>query len=85
MHTTITTNDEEGTERLARHLEDLRAHRPFRDFQFKYVTPTGRLLYLRISGKPVFTVEGHFSGYCGMVSNVTIEVLAEQRALRTQC
>jgi len=44
----------------------------------------GRLLYLRISGKPVFTEEGRFNGYRGTASNVTTEVQAEQRALKAR-
>ncbi|MEO5373847.1 MAG: ATP-binding protein [Alphaproteobacteria bacterium] len=71
-------------EKLLRHREDLRARRPFRDYEYKYVTPDGRTLFLRTSGKPIHGADGTFLGYRGTATNSTAEILAEQRATEAQ-
>ncbi len=61
------------------HLDDLKQHRPFRDFEYCQVTPAGPR-YRRVSGKPLFDDNGAFLGYRGTGSDITREVLAEQKA-----
>jgi len=65
---------------VARHLEDLAARRPYRDFVFRRRTADGARRYARISGKPVFAADGTFLGYRGVGSDATADV--ETRRLR---
>ena len=55
---------------MAAHLEDLRTHRPFRDFEYPIDTPEGRK-FLRVSGLPYFDDQGNFAGYRGTGTEVT--------------
>jgi PAS domain S-box-containing protein len=60
-----------------RHLADLEAHRPFRNFRHPRILPDGQIRYVSISGKPVWDEEGNFKGYRGTGANVTDQVVAE--------
>jgi len=55
---------------LHHHLEDLRAHRSFRDFEYAF-SRNGRTTYLSISGKPLFDASGTFLGYRGTGTDVS--------------
>jgi len=63
------------------HLAEIRAHRPFRDFTFRYRHRNGREKFWSISGAPVFTAEGRFAGYRGTGTDITSAERA-QEALR---
>ena len=63
------------------HLADLKAHRPFRDFRYKFYSPDGRTLHLRTSGTPIFDADGVFRGYRGVGTDITSRQRAEE-ALR---
>ena len=69
-------------EHWARHLDDLRQRRPFRDFTYKLRLPDQRIRYISVSGKPIFGSRGQFLGYRGTGRDVTAAVLGEQ-ALKT--
>jgi PAS domain S-box-containing protein len=62
-----------------RHLADLEARRPFRDFTYQTDTAFGRR-WFRVSGKPVYDANGVFLGYRGVGSDVTTELEATRRA-----
>ena len=68
---------------LRRHLEDLEARRPFRDFDYTFVSASGKRLCFRINGKPVFDAAGRFQGYRGSGVNITERKRAEE-ALHTR-
>ena len=59
------------------HLDDLAAHRPFRDFVHSRERPDGKLVYLSISGVPVFDAAGDFRGYRGTGADITEQRRAE--------
>jgi len=59
-----------------RHLDDLQQHRPFSNFTHPRTLPDGRMVWLSISGKPVFGPDGRFVGYRGTGSDVTDEMEA---------
>ena len=61
-----------------RHLSDLAAHRPIRDFRHPRIQPDGRTYHIAINGKPIFDTAGAFKGYRGTGKNVTAEVEAQQ-------
>jgi diguanylate cyclase (GGDEF)-like protein len=65
--------------RWARHVEDLAARRPFRDFEFKASLPNGRERWLEASGVPVFAEDGAFLGYRGTSRDVTERKRQEAR------
>ena len=62
------------------HYADLLAHRPFRGFAYSTTMADGSIRYLEISGKPVFSGDGEFTGYRGTGSDVTELKLREQEA-----
>jgi PAS domain S-box-containing protein len=64
------------------HVDDLEAHRLFRDFHYSIRGADGRLHYRRVSGKPIFDESGAFKGYRGTVSGVTQTVETELLATR---
>lgn len=53
------------------HLEDLEAHRPFREFVHPRTNEAGEILWLSINGTPIFDDDGTFRGYRGTGSNIT--------------
>jgi PAS domain S-box-containing protein len=62
----------------ARHLEDLRAHRPFKDFRYELVIDPGETLWISTSGIPLFDAAGAFQGYRGTGTDITEAVHREQ-------
>ena len=53
------------------HLDDLREHKPFRNFTYLRKGHDDRLQYISTSGKPVFDDDGLFMGYRGSARDVT--------------
>jgi PAS domain S-box-containing protein len=66
------------------HLEDLRAHRPFRNFRYEYEIEGGKGGWMSVSGKPVFDDDGTFLGYRGTGRNVTVETEAKRSLERSK-
>jgi len=58
-------------ESLNNHLDDLRRHLPFRNFEYGIETDSGAMVYLSSSGAPQFSDDGAFEGYIGTGRNVT--------------
>ena len=58
----------------AAHMEDLEAHRPFRNFIQPRPLENGRVLWLSVSGTPVFDSDGSFNGYRGTATDITSRV-----------
>ncbi|MGE0500869.1 MAG: PAS-domain containing protein [Rhizobiaceae bacterium] len=58
-------------ESAASHLDDLEAHRPFTDFIYESAEARREARWVSISGIPLFTTEGAFTGYRGVGRNVT--------------
>ena len=63
--------DVEDEEAYRHHLADLAAHRPFRDFVHPRTHDNGRVVYLSISGDPVFDEAGIFQGYRGSGTDIS--------------
>ncbi len=61
---------ESSSDILRRHLEDLNARRPFRNFEY-LMKGEGERRYVSVSGTPVFDTDGRFLGYRGTGSEVT--------------
>ncbi|OEJ69502.1 PAS domain-containing sensor histidine kinase [Magnetovibrio blakemorei] len=76
---TIETN----TLKWQRHVEDLEAHRSFRDFVYA-LNGRDKKVFIRINGMPVFDANGTFKGYRGTGTNVTEHILLEQERQRSE-
>ena len=61
------------------HVADLKARRPFRDFELTIIGPDGKPHYHSVSGIPLFDKRGVFVGYRGTVRDVTALRVARQR------
>ncbi len=64
-------------EAWARHLDDIRNRRPFRDFVHPRTKPDGSVVYLSIAGRPDFDENGIFRGYRGTGTDITAQKFAE--------
>ena len=53
------------------HLEDLDAHRPFRNFVQSQITRDGQQIWQSVTGKPWFDNQGQFKGYRAAASDIT--------------
>ncbi|SMH62234.1 PAS domain-containing sensor histidine kinase [Azospirillum agricola] len=56
---------------VVRHVADIEARRPFRDFSYCIRDPRGKAHHFTISGIPFFDAEGRFAGYRGIGSEST--------------
>ena len=63
------------------HLEDLAAHRPFRNFVHPRTKGTGETVWLSISGVPYFDEDGEFVGYRGTGTEITQQKQTEDALL----
>lgn len=59
-------------------LKTLQGHKRFTDYVVHFTDETGKLVYLRVSGKPVFANNGNFVGYRGVGRDVS-ETIALSR------
>ena len=59
-------------------LKTLQAHKRFSDYVVHFTDEQGKLVYLRVSGKPIFELNGHFNGYRGVGRDVS-EMVALNR------
>ena len=75
----IGIRDHVDPDKWKRHLADLEARRPFRNFRYSNVDPAGDIHYWSISGRPVFDAAGAFLGYRGLGRDVTARVHTEER------
>jgi len=76
------TDREADAKKWAAHLADLETHRPFKNFEYAFTSSTGRVCHARISGTPIFDLNGEFLGYRGAGTDVTERKRTEE-ALRT--
>jgi diguanylate cyclase (GGDEF)-like protein len=52
-------------------LKTLQAHKRFADYVVHFTDEQGKLVYLRVSGKPIFELSGNFIGYRGVGRDVS--------------
>lgn len=64
--------------RWDKHKAALAARRPYRDFVVESPGLSGEILYLSLSGEPVFDAGKRFRGYRGIARDVTVAWRAEQ-------
>ena len=78
----VRTGTPEEIDSWRKHFEDLHARRPFRDFTHRLLGSDGVTRHVRNSGDPIFDAAENFVGYRGVASNITDQVLNEERARR---
>ncbi|MGB3900393.1 MAG: PAS domain-containing protein [Mesorhizobium sp.] len=61
----------DGSRAIAAHLDDLQAHRPFRDFVYELKDGRKGCRWISTTGFPRFDADGTFIGYRGVGRNVT--------------
>ncbi|MFK7880209.1 EAL domain-containing protein [Roseobacter sp.] len=76
----IIPNENLSDPKWIKHRDDLKNHRPFRNFEYEMRRPhDGTLLWIRIAGEPQFDESGRFTGYRGTGHDITQEKVAMQR------
>jgi PAS domain S-box-containing protein len=80
----LAVDREQEPQKWRAHIATMEAHEPFRSFRYRGVRPDGSPIYVSVSGKPVFDIDGKFLGYRGIASDLTAEVRRAQaeQALR---
>jgi PAS domain S-box-containing protein len=73
----IARDVESQPEKWRLHREMLDTHQPFRDFVYSAFNKTGSPIYVRASGKPIFSAKGNFLGYRGTGTDVTANIRAD--------
>jgi PAS domain S-box-containing protein len=66
----------------AAHRAQLERHEPFRDFEMERQNPSGGTRWISVSGEPIFDVDGRFTGYRGVGSDITERKQAEAELKR---
>ena len=61
-----------------RHRTHLAWHQPFRDFEVQYATEDGRIVWVSMSGQPVFDEVAVFKGYRGIGRDISAQKRAEE-------
>jgi PAS domain S-box-containing protein/diguanylate cyclase (GGDEF)-like protein len=64
------------------HQAALKAHKPFRDFEYQRLLGDGSLQYVSASGEPMFDAGGRFTGYRGVASDITPRKRADHELQR---
>jgi PAS domain S-box-containing protein len=64
-----------------KHMADLEAHRPFRDFCYSIADADDRTSHWSISGSPVFDADGEFKGYRGIGTDISERKATEEAML----
>jgi PAS domain S-box-containing protein len=69
---------------LAAVTASVAAREPFIDRRLAMPVPDGRVLWFRVSGRPWISPNGEFLGYRGAATDITADVLAEERRQQAQ-
>jgi PAS domain S-box-containing protein len=73
-----------GEDEWLAHRACIQAHRPFRDFEYGAPRQDGSMIYLSVSGHPVFSSNEVFCGYRGTGRNITDRKRWEQELVTSE-
>jgi PAS domain S-box-containing protein len=76
------TDVESEPEKWELHRSMLEARQPFRDFVYRAARSDGSLVYIKISGKPIYDAKGAFLGYRGTGTDMTAAMRAQKERER---
>lgn len=71
-------------EKWARHLDDLQTHRPFTNFEYKFMRGTSEGIFISLDGVPIFDPDGKFLGYRGTGTDVTQRKRVEEKLAHSE-
>lgn len=74
----------EDADKWVKHEKDLLERKIFKDFEYSYCRPDGKMMEFQISGKPTFAADGAFTGYLGVGRDVTQRKLLEEKLRQSQ-
>ena len=63
--------------------QEMAAHRPFDGLRYSIDADAGQRKWLEISAKPIFNIQGRFSGYRGIARDIT-QLVRIETAIRTE-
>ena len=72
------------TPRWRHHIEDHRAHRPYRRFEFSVVDRRANIRWVSARGSPQFGEAGELLGYRGRLTDITLRKQAESQLRKIQ-
>jgi len=75
---------ESHSEEWTKHLEDLRKHLPFSDFEYSRKLRDGSIMWISSSGKPMFDDDGTFKGYRSVGRDITERKRADEKLAETE-
>lgn len=78
------SGDDLGSPHWKRHLGDLAAHRPFKNFHYSRRRSDGQIREISATGRPVFDEQGEFHGYIGVAADITKRLETEAKAKSAQ-
>lgn len=78
------SGDEQLRLKWQSHLADIEARRAFRRFEYPLNCADGRVLHVRVAGKPFFDDNGTFLGYRGTGSDITELMMAQDELLHAE-
>ncbi len=73
------SDDDLNSPRWQKHLEDLAAHRPFRNFRYSRRHKSGQIREITVTGRPIFDSNGVFHGHAGVASDITDRLQTEAK------
>lgn len=74
----------EEPEKWARHFEDLDAHRPFANFEYKFMFGSAAGSYISLNGLPIFDADGTFLGYRGTGTDISERKRVEEQLAHSE-
>jgi len=77
-HDLATPVEAEQRAKWAQHLDDLEHHRDIRQFEYCQLGANGEDRWVSISGVPTFNSNGHFAGYRGTGTDISVRKKAER-------
>lgn len=76
--------DAKTRQKWLKHQADLEARRPFRRFEYPLPCADGRVIQVRLAGKPFYNDAGEFLGYRGTGTDITELMMAQDELLHAE-
>jgi PAS domain S-box-containing protein len=80
----VATDLETAPQKWLEHMTTLERHEPFRNLEYTCRDLAGRQRHVSVNGRPIFAVDGRFTGYRGTATDLTKQHEAEERLRQSQ-
>ena len=77
-------SDEVTKQKWHKHQDDMENRRPFRRFEYALPCTDGKLIQIRLAGKPFYNDSGEFLGYRGTGTDITELMMAQDELLHAE-